>query len=29
VAGLLPRGDGHVPVIDLSMLALGRPPRRA
>lgn len=25
VAGLLPHGGGHVPVIDLSMLALGRP----
>lgn len=25
VAGLLPRGDAHVPVIDLSMLALGQP----
>ncbi|QNB08139.1 chemotaxis protein CheW [Herbaspirillum frisingense] len=24
VAGLLPHGDGHVPVIDLSHLALGR-----
>ncbi len=27
VAGLLPRGDAHVPVIDLSMLALGQPAR--
>ena len=25
VAGLLPHGSGHVPVIDLSMLALGHP----
>ncbi|HZG22739.1 MAG TPA: chemotaxis protein CheW [Herbaspirillum sp.] len=25
VAGLLPHGDGHVPVIDLSRLALGQP----
>ncbi len=30
VAGLLPHGGSHVPVIDLSMLALGRPaPARA